>query len=78
MEDSEVKVSETREERFRRLATARTNEVLKRLKILGNCANRQVYSYSEKEIEKIFSTVERKVRETRAKFSPGKDEKFRL
>jgi len=73
-----MKNSETSEERFRRLATARTNEVLRRLKILGNCANRQVYSYSEKEVEKIFSAIERKLRETRAKFYPAKDENFRL
>jgi len=73
-----METSETAQERFRRLATARTNEVLRRLKILGNCANRQVYSYSEKEIEKIFSVIERKLRETRAKFYPAKDENFRL
>jgi len=73
-----LKNNETPEERFRRLATARTNEVLRRLKILGNCANRQVYSYSEKDVEKIFSAIERKLRETRAKFYPARDENFRL
>ena len=70
--------NETPEQRFRRLATARTNEVLRRLKILGNCSNRQVYAYSEKDIEKIFSAIERKLRETRAKFYPAKNESFRL
>lgn len=70
--------NETPEQRFRRLATARTNEVLRRLKVLGNCSNRQVYSYTEKEVEKIFSAVDRKVRETRAKFYPAKNEKFQL
>jgi hypothetical protein len=73
-----VKNNETSEERFRRLATTRTNEVLRRLKILGNCSNRQVYSYSERDIEKIFSAIERKLKETRAKFYSTKDENFRL
>lgn len=69
---------ESTEDRFRRLATARTNEVLKRLKILGNCANRQLYSYTEKDIEKIFSAIDRRVRETRAKFHFDKTAKFTL
>ncbi|HOQ66981.1 MAG TPA: hypothetical protein PLY82_13700 [Methanosarcina thermophila] len=75
---SEVIKNETQRERFKRLATKRTNEVLKRLKILGNCSNRQVYEYSEKDIEVIFSTIERKVKEIKAKFYFPKVEKFKL
>ena len=69
---------ESAEERFRRLAAARTNEILKRLKILGNCANRQLYSYNEKDIEKIFSAIDRRVRETRAKFHFNRPSDFTL
>lgn len=69
---------DTPKERFKRLATLRTNEVLKRLKILGNCANRQSYEYSEKDIESIFSTIERRVREVKMKFHFTKEEKFKL
>jgi len=69
---------ESAEDRFRRVATARTNEVLKRLKILGNCANRQLYSYTEKDIEKIFSAIDRRLRETRAKFHFDKTSRFTL
>lgn len=70
--------NETPRERFKRLATLRTNEVLKRLKILGNCANRQIYDYSEKDIEMIFSVIERKVKEIKTKFHFPKEEKFKL
>lgn len=69
---------DTPKERFKRLATLRTNEVLKRLKVLGNCANRQSYEYSEKDIESIFSTIERKVKEVKMKFHFTKEEKFKL
>jgi len=48
---------ETSRERFRRLATLRTNLVLKRLKILGNCSNRHVYEYDEEDIDKIFAEI---------------------
>lgn len=71
-------ITDTPEERFRRLATARTNEILRRLKILGNCANRQAYAYTEKDIEKIFSAIDRRVKEIRAKFHPAREDKFRL
>ena len=40
-------------ERFKKLAVYRTNEVLKRLKVLGNCANRSAYEYTEEEVSKV-------------------------
>lgn len=64
------KQQETPRERFRRLATSRTNTVLKRLKVLGNCSNTHVYDYDEEDIDKIFSEIEKKVREIKAKFHP--------
>jgi len=73
-----VEKNETARDRFKRLATLRTNEVLKRLKILGNCANRQVYEYSEKDIETIFSVIEQKIKEVKTKFQFPKEEKFKL
>lgn len=65
-------------ERFKRLATYRTNEILKRLKIIGNCSNRSAYNYTEEEINKIFSEIERKVREIKAKFHFPKNKEFKL
>lgn len=65
-------------DRFKKLAEYRTNEILKRLKVLGNCSNRSAYEYSEEEISKIFSEIERKVRETKAKFSFPRNKQFKL
>ena len=65
-------------ERFKKLAVYRTNEVLKRLKILGNCANRSAYEYTEEEMSKIFSEIERKTREIKSKFSFPKNKEFKL
>ncbi len=67
-----------KKERFKRLATQRTNIVLKRLKVLGNCANRSAYTYTEEEINKIFSEIERRVRETKSKFHFPKNKEFKL
>ena len=70
--------NETPEERFKRIATVRTNAVLNRLRILGNLSNRQMYSYSEEDINKIFSAINKQIREVRVKFNSRKEEKFKL
>lgn len=69
---------ETPQERFKRLGTLRTNTVLRRLKVLGNCANRQAYQYTEEDVDKIFSEIERKLKEVKAKFHFPKNREFRL
>ena len=69
---------ESPKDRFKRLATQRTNTVLKRLKVLGNCANRQNYDYTEQDIETIFSAIEKKVKEIKSRFHFTKEEKFKL
>ncbi len=68
----------TKRERFKRLAEQRTNAVLHKLKVLGNCSNRSAYEYGEEEIAKIFSTVEHMIRETKAKFHFPSQRKFKL
>ena len=69
---------ETPEQRFKRIATVRTNAVLDRIRILGNLSNRQMYSYSEEDVNKIFSTINKQIKEVRAKFNSQKQEKFKL
>ena len=71
-------INENRRERFKRLATTRTNTVLQKLKVLGNCANRQAYEYSEDEVEKIFATIDKYLKSIKSKFHFTKEEKFKL
>ena len=61
-----------RSDRFKRLATVRTNEVLNRLRILGNCADRRSYDYTEEEIEKIFKAIDEQAKIVKAKFRKPK------
>ena len=55
-------------DRFKKLAVYRTNEVLRKLHTLGHCANRSAYEYTGDDISKIFSEIERGVKEVRVKF----------
>ena len=69
---------ENKRDRFRRLATLRTNTVLKRLKVLGNCSNRSAYEYTEDDLNKIFAEIERAMKDTKAKFHFPKKREFSL
>jgi hypothetical protein len=69
---------ETRKERFRRVATKRTNNILRQIQILGNCSNKSSYSYTEEDIQKIFSAIDRELKISKAKFSNRSKTKFSL
>lgn len=73
-------MAEDKKERFRRLASARTNEILKKLDILSNCSNKSAYSYTTEEIDKIFNTIEKATHEAKTKFgtSKKKENRFKL
>jgi len=69
---------ESRSERFRRIAAKRTNDILEKIRILGNCSNKSSYEYTEEEINKIFTEIDKQLKLTKAKFLGGKGERFRL
>ncbi len=69
---------ENRHERFKRIAAKRTNDILEKIRILGNCSNKSSYEYTEDEINKIFSEIEKQLKLTKAKFLAGKRERFKL
>ena len=69
---------ETRNERFKRIASKRTNEILEKIRILGNCSNKSSYEYTDEEINKIFSEIEKQLKLTKAKFLAWKRERFKL
>ncbi|MEK6679760.1 MAG: hypothetical protein AABY39_10125 [Nitrospirota bacterium] len=71
-------MGETKSERFKRLAAKRTNEILEKIRIIGNCSNKSSYEYTEEEVNKIFSEIDKQLKLTKAKFLAGKRERFRL
>ena len=71
---------ETKRERFVRLAEARTNKILEMMRLLGNCASKSNYEYSEDDVKEIFTALERELRNTKNKFIEveQKECKFKL
>ncbi|MFA4891140.1 MAG: hypothetical protein WC604_02190 [Candidatus Gracilibacteria bacterium] len=70
--------NENPKERFKRLATYRTNVILDKVRILGNCSNRQLYEYQAEDVEKMFKVIEQELKLTKAKFHMNGKRKFEL
>jgi len=63
------KKEETKHAKFIRLAEARTSKALNMIELIGNLSNRSFYEYTDEEIEKIFTILEREIRKSKEKFS---------
>ncbi len=59
---------ETRHGRFKRLALKRTNDILNRIRILGNLSNKSSYDYNDDEVDKIFKAIDEQIKTTKARF----------
>lgn len=60
-------------QRFHKIAEARTNRVIKDIRLLSNCANRNNYSYTPEEVAQMLRAVDEAVRDLKIAFS-GKDQ----
>lgn len=63
-----------RRARFIRVAERRTREILHKLRLLGNCSNKSAYSYTEEEVELVFSAIQEQLDAARTRFEPSKRE----
>jgi hypothetical protein len=67
--------------KFVTLAEARVNKSLKDLQLVGNLSNRAAYEFSEGEVRKIFSALQKGLDAAKARFtrdSDGLNGEFRL
>jgi hypothetical protein len=76
--DRSVQRKKVNRERFVRIAENRVNRILDALDSLGNCSNRRNYDYTETDVKKIFTEIEKKVKETRSMFQETAEEKKRF
>ena len=62
-------------ERFIRIAENRTNKIIDMLKLLGNCANKNNYIYTEEDVKQIFLAIDNELKTTKGKFNKLKNNK---
>ena len=71
---------ETKREKFKRLAEARTNKIIDMVRLLGNLSSKSTYDYSDDDINKIFNSIDKELKISKMKFSCADSEstKFKL
>ena len=68
-------IQESKRDKFRRLAEARTNRIIDTLQLLGNCSNTSAYEYTSEDVDQIFQAIELEVRECKKRFSKSGNKK---
>lgn len=68
----------SKRQRFLTVAESRTNTILEKIRILGNCSNRSLYEYNKEEIDRIFKAIQEKLNETKSRFVVKKEKEFKL
>ena len=54
--------------RFEKVASSRVQKVINLLILLGNCSNKNNYEFSEKDVELMFSEINRALRESKNRY----------
>ena len=67
-------MKESKSETFIRLAEQRVKAVLRTIRILGNCSNRNNYEYSETQVSAMFESIFNAVNLAESKFTKSKTE----
>src|SRR5690349_10209400 len=74
--------TDSRHEKFKELAEARVRKTAKSIQLIGNLGNRSNYSYTDADVRKIFSYLDKALKEARRKFeasaSDAASEGFKL
>ena len=63
-----MKSEETKRDKFVRIAEARTNKIINMIQLLGNCSNQSLYEYSQKDVNKIFNTIQAELYEAKKRY----------
>lgn len=64
-----MEVEDRKRAKFRELAEKRTNKALEAIRLIGNLANRQTYTYDEAEVRKVVRALRDAVSEVESRFT---------
>lgn len=63
---------ENKKNRFRRVAEARVNKIIKMVRLLGNCSEKAIYQYEPEQVEEIFDAIRAELDQAQKRFYIGK------
>ena len=61
--------TETKRDKFIRIAEARTNKIISMVQLLGNCSNQSQYEYTQKDVNKIFTAIQAELDSAKKRFN---------
>lgn len=61
-------MKESKIDRFRRVAEARVNKIIKMIRLLGNCSGTSVYAYTDAQVAYIFSALQSELDKAKRRF----------
>lgn len=64
-----------KEDRFKRIASRRVKEILNKMRLLKNCANKSNYVYNSEQVRKIIHTIDDEWKKVKLEFSKHKSKK---
>ena len=59
---------DSRQEKFEKLAEKRVNDVVNKLRLISNLANKKNYSYTEDHYKQIFKVIDDEIKSMKSKF----------
>ena len=60
-------------ERFEKVAAKRVDRILHYVNLLGNCSNRNNYEYTNADIERMFSAINKSIKASRLLYNKELD-----
>jgi hypothetical protein len=78
LKNEDIMKGESKEERFRRVAQKRVQNVLDSLRRLSQCANKRMYSWNDDQLTKIWSAIDHELKSCKEGFETAEPEQFRL
>ena len=70
--------TETKKDKFKRIANLRVNNTLKQIELIGNLSNQSLYEYSSDDLKKILGTLNEKIKEVESRFKKEMNKKNRF
>lgn len=69
---------ESKPKRFRRVAGARTDKIIRMVRLLGNCSDPIVYAYTQEQVQQIFATLQDELDRARKRYAQSYKGQFPL
>ena len=70
--------TESNEQRFKRIAEKRVQNILNGIKSLSQCANPRIYTWDDKQLQKIWNAIDRELNLCRESFNDPGAHTFKL